>query len=116
MQLKLKVRQENILGNGQTRTFIYDLFSITEVRDQHLYVRPFRNLGRLKGTGVLVKQLRSRYNRCLRCEMGLNVAKTFQTSIVCENKMEVNNNNVYFTTCTPLLKYSNVVFRFYQKR
>lgn len=43
MQLKLKVRQENILGNGQTRTFIYDLFSITEVRDQQIYVRPFRN-------------------------------------------------------------------------
>lgn len=28
----LNVRQENILGNEQTRTFIYDLFSITPFR------------------------------------------------------------------------------------
>lgn len=43
MQLKLKVRQENILGNGQTRTFIYDIFSFTEVWDHQLDVRPLRN-------------------------------------------------------------------------
>lgn len=43
MQLKLKVRQENILGYGQTRTFFNGLFSITEGQDQQLYVRPFRN-------------------------------------------------------------------------
>lgn len=70
-----------MLGNGQTRTFIYDLFSVTEVRDQHLYVRPFRNTAKAinispisnlgfkpgsseRRTGVLVKQLRSGYNRC----------------------------------------------------